>query len=102
MKNFEIKKEIWLWLIILLPIAYLFYVYGSLPEIVPTHFGIDGKPNGWSSRTSFMYIVPGLLVGMYALFTIIPMIDPKGKINAMGKKYFTLKLFMMLFMAVLC
>ena len=45
MKNFEIKKEIWLWLIILLPIAYLFYVYGSLPEIVPTHFGIDGKPN---------------------------------------------------------
>ncbi len=101
MKNFELKKEIWLWLIMLLPIAYLFYVYNSLPETVPTHFGMDGKPNGWSSKASFICIIPGMLIGIYTLFTVIPFIDPKGRITAMGKKYFMFKLFLMLFMVAL-
>lgn len=99
MKNFEVKKEIWIWAIMVLPIAYLYYVWPTLPETVPTHFGIDGKPNGWSSKTSFMYMVPGLVVGMYVLFTIIPLIDPKGRLNGMGGKYFLLKLLLMLFMS---
>lgn len=102
MKNFEIKKEIWIWLVMLLPILYLAYVWPDLPETIPTHFGADGKPNGWSSKSDFKFMVPGLVVGIYLLMTIIPLIDPKGKIEAMGKKYFMLKFFLMLFMNALC
>ncbi len=32
-------------LIWLLPIAYIAYIYQSLPVSVPIHFGADGKPN---------------------------------------------------------
>lgn len=102
MKNFEIKKEIWIWGLVALPMVYLMYVWSSLPEIVPTHFGIDGQPNDWSHKTLLIYVVGGMTVGMYLLFTFIPFIDPKGKFSAMGNKYFLLKLFMMLFMCILC
>src|SRR6185437_4166893 len=102
MKNFEIKKEIWIWVIMILPVIYLFYAWNTLPDIVPTHFGIDGQPNGWSSRTTLIYLVAGLGIGIYTLLTIIPMIDPKGRIGNMGNKYFFFKLFMMLFMSVIC
>lgn len=102
MKNFEIKKEIWIWIIMLLPILYLAYVWNGLPETIPTHFGIDGKPNGWSSKSSFKFIMPALVVGIYLLITIIPLIDPKGKIEAMGKKYFMLKFVLVLFISVMC
>ncbi len=101
MKNFEIKKEIWLWLIILLPLVYLYSVWNTLPETVPTHFGMDGQPNGWSDKSTLIFIIAGLGVGTYILFTIIPAIDPKGKIESMGGKYFLFKLFMVLFMSAL-
>jgi uncharacterized membrane protein len=102
MKKFEIKKEIGIWAIMILPIIYLFLVWNQLPQIVPTHFGADGQPNGWSSKQSLLYMIPGLTVGIYALLTIIPVIDPKGKIEAMGNKYFLFKLFMIVFMSIIC
>ena len=101
MKNFEIKKEIWLWVIILLPVLYLAYVWNTLPEMVPTHFGMDGQPNDWSHKYALIFLVGGMSLGFYLLFTFIPIIDPKGKLGAMGNKYFLLKLFMMLFMSAL-
>lgn len=102
MKNFEIKKEIWIWVIMLLPILYLAYIWKTLPDIVPTHFGMDGQPNDWSHKTLLLYVVPGMTVGVYLLLTIIPMIDPKQKIREMGNKYYLLKLFITLFISVLC
>jgi uncharacterized membrane protein len=102
MKNFELKKEIWIWLILLLPIVYLVMVWPALPEIVPTHFGMDGQPNDWSNKSTLIYLVAGMTAGMYLLFTIIPAIDPKERIKAMGNKYYKLKFAMMLFMSVLC
>lgn len=102
MKNFEIRKEVWIWLIMVLPICYLAYMWHTLPEIVPTHFGIDGKPNDWSHKRALIFIVAGLTVGIYLLFTFIPVLDPKSKLAAMGNKYFLLKLFIIVFMSVLC
>lgn len=99
MKNFEVKKEVWIWLIMILPIIYLFTTWNHLPAIVPTHFGLDGKPNGWSSRNSLIALVPGMTLGIYLLFTVIPAIDPKNRISTMGNKYFSFKLVMMIFMS---
>jgi len=102
MKNFSVKKEALIWVIIVLPFIYLMMVWKSMPAVVPTHFGIDGQPNDWSSKRTLLYMDIGMLLGIYALFLAIPYIDPKGKISAMGNKYFLLKLFMMLFMSVIC
>jgi len=102
MKNFEIKKEIWIWVMMTLPLLYLAHLWPTLPEMVPTHFGFDGQPNDWSHRSSLIFIIAGLLVGIYLLLTFIPAIDPKGKIQSMGNKYFLFKLFLMVFMTILC
>lgn len=101
MKNLEIKKEVWIWLIMLVPMMYLLFVWHSLPEIVPTHFGMDGKPNDWSHKSTLVYLVAGMLAGIYFLFLIIPSIDPKRKLDGMGNKYYMLKLLVMLSMSVI-
>ncbi len=63
-----------------IPFIYLFFIWGSLPEIVPTHFGIDGKPDHFGAKQQLL-IVPILLsvmsIGIYFLFKNIDKIDPK-------------------------
>lgn len=101
MKSFDLKKEIGLWLVMLVPMCYLAYVWSTLPEIIPTHFGFDGKPDDWSHKTMYAFLIPGLNIGIYLLMTLIPYIDPKKKLEIMGNKYFMLKLFTTLFVAII-
>ncbi len=53
-------------------------VYQRLPETIPTHWDMDGQPNGWSGRAFGAWFTPVLLLGMWALVRILPAIDPKG------------------------
>lgn len=46
-----------------MPMVYLASVWDLLPQSVPTHFGLDGKANGYSSKTS----LPWLLLFLGAL-----------------------------------
>lgn len=94
-------KESMLWVIMLLPFVYLANVWNILPEQVPTHFNMDGNADDWSSKTSLIYIIGGMVFGLYFLFLIIPVIDPKKKIEQMGDKYFTLRLMLTIFFSLL-
>ena len=75
----KIKKQTVI-LLILCVLAFLGHMllYPSLPEIVPTHWGFDGEVNGYSekSTTIFLALLPLLLT---ILFQVIPKIDPRGK-----------------------
>jgi uncharacterized membrane protein len=53
-------------------------VYPRLPETIPTHWNMDGQPDGWSSRAFGAWITPVILLGMWALFRLLPAIDPRG------------------------
>ena len=44
-----------------------FLVYDRLPEEIPTHFGLDGNPNGYSSR---LFAVVGLPVFVALIQTV--------------------------------
>ena len=37
-------------ILILLPVLMGIYFWDQLPEVIATHFGYDGEPNGWSSK----------------------------------------------------
>ncbi len=52
------------------------YYYPLLPNVVPSHFGFNGEPNGWMTKPHFfiMGLFPFLLV--YVLLTFFPFIDP--------------------------
>ncbi|MFR3225827.1 MAG: SdpI family protein [Blautia massiliensis (ex Durand et al. 2017)] len=53
------------------------FVYPSLPDTVPTHWGFDGQPDGWGSKSSILFLA-ALPFLMLLLIGALPKLDPKG------------------------
>ena len=70
----------WVVLFIIAPFGYAAYLYPSLGEQIPIHFGMNGKPDNWASRNS-IFMLPVILgfVNFFTwlLLTNIDKIDPK-------------------------
>ncbi|HVV45418.1 MAG TPA: DUF1648 domain-containing protein [Bryobacteraceae bacterium] len=43
--------------------------WNGLPAKIPTHFGIDGQPNGWGGRNSLLVLLASTIV-MFTLLTL--------------------------------
>ncbi|HAH11704.1 MAG TPA: hypothetical protein DCL54_05835 [Alphaproteobacteria bacterium] len=54
-----------------------FWVWDDVPDRVPVHFGIDGRPDRYGSKWEALATVPivALLVGL--LMALVPLIDPR-------------------------
>ena len=98
--KFNLKKELPLLLLSVLPTFFLAYVWKNLPAQVPLHWDISGEVNRYGSKWELIYIVL-LPIFLYVLFLVIPLIDPKKRIDAMGNKFYNIRLITSLFMAVL-
>jgi len=97
----SLKKEFPLVLIVLIPFIYLAYIWNTLPETVPTHWNANGEIDGWGNKRKLILIPFMLPVLFYIILTIVPKIDPKKKIEAMGNKFYNIKFSLTLFMSVL-
>lgn len=80
MKTFNWRE----WLIIVicigLPIAYLASIYGSLPDIVPTHFNHKGEVDGRGEKSTLLVMtlfMTGISLFTYFLVKYANKIDPK-------------------------
>ena len=76
MKN-EKKTLLLTTLICLIPMIVGALVYKRLPESMATHFGLDGTPNGWSSRPVAVFVLPGILLVVNLLMPFLLRADPK-------------------------
>lgn len=94
-------KESVLWAFIALPYVYLATIWSKLPEKVPIHFNIDGVADNLSSKTTLIFLVGALGIGIYLLMLVIPALDPKKKILQMGGKYYTLRCLLTIFFSLL-
>ena len=94
-------KELSIIGLLAIPYVYLATIWKDLPDIVPTHFGMNGEANDWSSKTMLLYMPSAILVGIYLLLLILPKLDPKKRIEQMGEKYFTFRFILFLFFALL-
>jgi uncharacterized membrane protein len=99
MKNISLKKEIVFWILLLLPFIYLSYVWNTVPETVPIHFGISGEPDGCGGKYSIL-IIPAISVVAYLVLLFIPAIDPK-KMNYefFRRNFFKIRLVITAFLA---
>lgn len=65
----------------LFPIIVVFifsiHFFNNFPEMVPTHWNMNGEVDGWSNRTVAAFVLPSIILGTYLLFLVLPMIDPK-------------------------
>ncbi|MFH0714862.1 MAG: SdpI family protein [Candidatus Diapherotrites archaeon] len=80
--------EVLMVVLIVVSFALAFYAYPLLPEQVVSHWGASGEPNGFSSREFGAFFLPVLLLGMLALFLVIPRIDPKRENIAQFRNYY--------------
>ena len=51
-------------IVILLPILIGVLLWDQLPDSFTTHWGVDGQPDGWSSKTFAVFFIPVFLVVM--------------------------------------
>src|SRR5215472_13007678 len=63
-----------------LVLIYTNSVYYELPSPMPTHWGINGQPNGWSSREFGAWFLPVMMIFVWGLFLVIPLVD-RRKVN---------------------
>lgn len=55
------------------------WAYPRLPPRVATHWGLNGQPDGYSSKLLAVTMLPVMILAMRGLLTVLPRIDPKGE-----------------------
>ena len=63
--------------------------YSSLPDTIPTHFGVSGTADDWGSKST-IFLLPALAVPLYFLMSVFNawfalVKDPKSLINLPGE-----------------
>lgn len=97
----NLKKELPLIGIVILPFTYLAYVWNNLPNKVPVHWNLKGEIDRYGDKSELILIPILLPLLTYLIFLIVPKIDPKNKLNKMGNKLNTIKFLTTAFMSIL-
>lgn len=88
----------------LLPLLYLAFIWGTIPEQVPTHFNVKMQPDSYSSKTGFFFIqcfLAVVSVAVYFLLQNIHKLDPKRAHKGMSPVFDKIAMGMVVFMAAL-
>lgn len=67
------------------------WAWGQIPagELVPTHWGIDGQPDAYGSKTMGLLSLPGIAVLIVVLLALVPRLDPRRRNLAQSQKAYT-------------
>lgn len=77
-------------IVILIPLIIGLLLWNKLPEKIPSHWGIDGEVDGWSSKAAAVFGFPCFLLALHWICFLGTMADPKQK--AFTRKMLTLVL----------
>ena len=66
-------------IIVIAAAALSVWFYPRLPEEIPAHWNMAGVSDGYSSRRIAVLVMPLIMLGMYGLFFMIPLIDPRQR-----------------------
>ncbi len=75
----NIKRLILTSIIMLIPMAVGLLLWNRLPELVPSHWGIDGQVDSWSSKAFAVFGFPGLLLAIHWVCVLVSSADPGNK-----------------------
>jgi len=97
----NLKKELPLMAIVILPLIYLGYLWNDLPNKVPMHWNMKGDIDRYGEKYELLITAIVLPLLVYVIFLVIPKIDPKNKLYSMGDKLQNVKFVVTTFMSVL-
>lgn len=96
MKN-KINREIFVWVLAVLPLIAVLLVYNKLPESIPMHWDINGQVSYGAKVQLWLPASLGLILS--AMFVILPKIDPRrGNYDKFDNVYFLFRIMMMIFL----
>jgi uncharacterized membrane protein len=76
-------QRLWLYLSAALTAAaaclslYLWLFRPDLPEVLPSHWNLQGQPDGWMHRNVALLLLPALMVGWLGVTVLLPYISPQ-------------------------
>lgn len=97
--NSKKKTNIIIAVILLVSIAITVVMYPSIPDIIPTHWGVSGQIDGTGPKY-MLFVFWGIAAGVNVLMLFAEKIDPKGENYARFPKVFNV--FRVFFTAMLC
>ncbi len=63
----------------LVPLVFAWTVYDRLPDLIPSHYGLNGQPDDFSDKLSFILMMSGLNLGLPFLIKWMPADNPRRK-----------------------
>lgn len=95
-----VKSDWYLFIIILVPLAIALFLYPQLPAKIPSHWGINGNIDGYSSKPFAVWFFPFLNLGIYFLLILVPRIDPRREnYSRFGGAYRIIRIFLTVFLS---
>lgn len=83
-------------------LAFAGWAYRKLPSDVVTHWGVDGRPDGWSSPLTAVLVFPAIGLLLLLVFWVLPRIDPRREAyTGSSSPYWIVANIVMLVVAVL-
>ena len=74
----------------------------SVPDRIPIHWNISGEVDGYGGRFSGLLLLPLVTLAIYALLTVIPIIDPaRANYPSFRGPYTTIRVGFVVYMAVI-
>lgn len=100
--NFFTKREVFPIVLILIIFAVGILVYPSLPEVIPTHWNLQGEIDGQMQKSIAILIVPAIILAAYLLMTFLPYLDPLRENYAQfWKVYFAIRIGIIVFLGAI-
>ena len=76
--------------------------WSSAPDRMPVHWNVDGQPDRYGSKAEGLLLLPVIALGIYLLFRVLPLIDPKRANYAQfSGAYSVIRLAVLAFLAVI-
>ncbi|MEM1094990.1 MAG: SdpI family protein [Bacteroidota bacterium] len=92
------RQEWGTWLVLLLPFFFIPYLWGILPDEIPTHWNAAGEADDYSSKAFGLLFIPLLNIAIYLGTIFLVKIDPKKQAAADQKPVRALLFIMPFFM----
>ena len=87
-----LRQDWYIWLMIAATFLFGILFYPRLPAKMPIHWDSAGHVNGYGSRSFGVLAMPCTATGIYLLFYVFPLIDPRaGNYGKFKSSYQTIK-----------
>ncbi len=65
--------------LLLIPFIIGFLVYKDMPDMMPSHFNLEGVPDEYKPKAFVLFGLPGIILGIYIFSYVITNLDPRRK-----------------------